>query len=78
MEPGREGGTWLALDTAGYGRLSVLLNVMGGPSSATSRPRGNLVADFVRGQEHAKECIDRVARIGQEYSAFHLVAIELE
>lgn len=78
QEPGREGGTWLALDTAGYGRLSVLLNVLGGPSTATTLPRGHLVADFVRGREHARDFIARVAQRGLEYNAFHLVTIDLK
>lgn len=77
-EPGREGGTWLAVDTAGSGRLAMLLNVMGAPSLPDSRPRGSLVADFVRGDEHAQDYVHRVAGGGLEYSAFHLVAIDLK
>ncbi|KAK3919015.1 Transport and Golgi organization protein 2 [Frankliniella fusca] len=76
-EPGREGGTWLALDTAGAGRFAALLNVMGSPSRADSRPRGMLVADYVRGTEHARDYMHRIAAAGIEYSAFHLVAIDL-
>ncbi|XP_026279502.1 transport and Golgi organization protein 2 [Frankliniella occidentalis] len=77
MEPGREGGTWLALDTAGAGRLAALLNVMGTPSKPDSRPRGMLVADYVRGAEHAECYSNKLAAIGTEYSAFHLVTIDL-
>lgn len=80
QEPGREGGTWLALDTAGSsgrGRLAVLLNVMGTPSHADMRPRGAIVSDFVRGDATAKDYTEALARKGLEYSAFHLVAIDL-
>ncbi|XP_034237194.1 transport and Golgi organization protein 2 [Thrips palmi] len=78
QEPGREGGTWLALDTAGRGRLAVLLNVMGSPTQSDMRPRGSLVSDFVRGELHAKDYAEALAKDGLEYSAFHLVTIDLD
>lgn len=66
------------MDTAGSGRVAVLLNVMGAPSQPEMRPRGALVSDFVRGDRHAKDYTEALASIGPEYSAFHLVTIDLE
>lgn len=66
------------MDTAGAGRVAALLNVMSSPSLPESLPRGMLVADYVRSRRAAAEYVAALADRGLEYSAFHLVAIDLK
>lgn len=57
-QPGREGGTWLALDT-GTGRLGLLTNIFtGGVMDKDAKGRGFLVLDWLRGEQTAVEYLE--------------------
>ena len=58
QQPGREGGTWLALDT-GTGRLGLLTNIFtGGVVDKDAKGRGFLVLDWLRGEHTAMEYLE--------------------
>ena len=58
QQPGREGGTWLALDT-GMGRLGLLTNIFtGGVVDKDAKGRGFLVLDWLRGEHTAMEYLE--------------------
>ena len=57
-QPGREGGTWLALDTV-TGRLGLLTNIFtGGEVDKDAKGRGFLVLDWLRGEQTAMEYLE--------------------
>lgn len=78
MEPGREGGTWLAIGNHPEGRikLGALLNVTGETKANVTNGRGPIVANFLTGgtanREYAEQLLQR-----DNYGAFNLVSIEL-
>ena len=53
LQPGREGGTWLAMDLRG--RLGFLTNIYtGGVLDSEAKGRGFLVGNWLRGEETAE------------------------
>ena len=57
-QPGREGGTWLAMDTV-TGRLGLLTNIFtGGLVDKDAKGRGFLVLDWLRGDQTAMEYLE--------------------
>jgi len=78
MEPGREGGTWLAMDTK-EGRIAVLLNVTCTSATTCDPPRGRgfLVTDFLRNNLPASEYLKPIAPNGTDYSGFHFLTLSL-
>jgi uncharacterized protein with NRDE domain len=79
LEPGKEGGSWLALSS--QGRIAVLLNVTGeniqDPSCNTGR--GFIVADFVTNKQHEtqEEYLERLSKNGHKYSPFNFISIDI-
>lgn len=77
LEPGREGGSWLALST--QGRIAVLLNVKGENIQDPSRNigRGCIVADFVTNKQHEtyEEYLEKLSKNGHKYNPFNFISI---
>ena len=68
-------GTWLALDRAG--RLATITNVPRGLDVGPSpRSRGLLVTDFLNSNSTAPDHLESVARHGQQYQGFNLLAYD--
>ena len=68
----RAGGTWLGIDKRG--RFAALTNIRNGHAPATEkRSRGELVANFLRGDLAAEAYLDHVREIGKEYNGFNLI-----
>lgn len=79
MEPGRVGGTWLAVgNRAGRLRLAALLNLTGEPHSPQALGRGFLCEAFLSADLTAAQFCDRQRDERVEYNAFNLVTVELE
>lgn len=78
MEPGREGGTWLAFSAKDkIFKFGALLNITGEIRDKNALARGNLVTDYVSGKETNKEYSLRLAEVGANYNGFNLVTIEI-
>ncbi|XP_062139078.1 transport and Golgi organization protein 2 isoform X2 [Drosophila sulfurigaster albostrigata] len=81
LEPGREGGTWLAIGSdKGVFKVGALLNLTGEPKPRNAVGRGMIVADFVRQSDEQYN----IANYNQQlladctkYSAFNFVSIEI-
>ena len=59
-QPGREGGTWLAMDTR-TGRLGLLTNIFtGGLVDREAKGRGFLVVDWLRGCQSAMDYLENL------------------
>jgi len=65
----QSGGTWLGVSLAG--RIAFLTNVRdGGPADEAAPTRGQLVVDFLRGEN---AFLDRLHREGRRYNGFNIV-----
>ncbi|KDR12151.1 transport and Golgi organization protein 2 isoform X2 [Zootermopsis nevadensis] len=79
LEPGKEGGSWLALSS--HGRIGVILNVTGentqDPSSSTGR--GFIVPNFVTNKQHEmqEEYLVRLSKDGHKHSPFNFISIDI-
>ncbi|XP_055307930.1 transport and Golgi organization protein 2 [Sitodiplosis mosellana] len=78
MEPGREGGTWLAISTKDHTfKFGALLNITGEKKGPDALPRGNIVVDYVQKPiTNAQYCQDLIDT-DKEYNAFNLITIEI-
>lgn len=78
MEPGREGGTWLAISAKdGVFKFGALLNITGEVRDKNALGRGNLVSDYVSGEQTNEEYSMRLAEEASKYNGFNLVTIEI-
>lgn len=75
MQGGKEGGSWLAMNTDG--RVGIILNILGERKQNAAKGRGRLVSEFVTGSDGAKDYVNKVAVEGNSYSGFHLLAINM-
>ncbi|XP_052891696.1 transport and Golgi organization protein 2 [Anopheles moucheti] len=78
MEPGREGGTWLAIGNHPEGRikLGALLNVTGETKPNVTNGRGPIVANFLTGELTGRTYSEQL--LAQDnFGAFNFVSIEL-
>ncbi|MGH8516190.1 MAG: NRDE family protein [Panacagrimonas sp.] len=68
----QEGGAWLGVSRSG--RMAAVTNVRG-PDVAVRKPlsRGQLVADFLRGEESATAFADRLEHEAQAFGGFNLL-----
>ncbi|XP_037937001.1 transport and Golgi organization protein 2 isoform X2 [Teleopsis dalmanni] len=80
MEPGREGGTWLAIGGKnGIYKIGALLNLTGEPKPRNAIGRGMIVADFVNStydsyiDKYNQDLVSDCAK----YTAFNFVSIEI-
>ncbi|XP_014204854.1 transport and Golgi organization protein 2 [Copidosoma floridanum] len=79
MEPGREGGTWLALNYK-TGRVGVILNLNGMPKSSQGKGRGFLVRDYLTTPNSTKVHADELHKYNQDtqaYNPYNLVMVDL-
>lgn len=79
MEPGREGGTWLAIGNHPEGsiKLGALLNVTGENKANVTNGRGPIVANFLTGEMPSRKYSE--ALLAQDnFGAFNFVSIELD
>ncbi|XP_061397948.1 transport and Golgi organization protein 2 [Musca vetustissima] len=81
MEPGREGGTWLAISGQdGIFKVGALLNLTGEPKPRNAVGRGMLVSDYVRNYGAKFDNVNYNQRLVEDctkYSAFNFVSIEI-
>lgn len=78
MEPGREGGTWLAISAKdNIFKFGALLNITGENRDKTALGRGNLVADYVNGKQTNEDYSVSLAAAAHKYNGFNLVTIEI-
>ena len=75
LQPGREGGTWLAMDARG--RVGLLTNIFtGGVLDKEARGRGFLVVDWLKGDQTAEEYLTSLSKDPATYNPFNLVLCE--
>lgn len=78
MEPGREGGTWMAISAKGkVFKFGSLLNITGETKHANALGRGFLVADYVAGTKTNEEYTNQLVNGDENYNGYNLVTIEL-
>ncbi|XP_017086491.1 transport and Golgi organization protein 2 isoform X2 [Drosophila eugracilis] len=81
LEPGREGGTWLAIGhSAGFFKVGALLNLTGEPKPRDAVGRGMIVADFVTQTDDQHSILNynqSLLKDCTKYSAFNFVSIEI-
>ncbi|XP_022228401.1 transport and Golgi organization protein 2 isoform X2 [Drosophila obscura] len=81
LEPGREGGTWLAIGSAiGVFKVGALLNLTGEPKPRDAVGRGMIVADFVSQFDEPNSSLNfnqSLLKDCTKYSAFNFVSIEI-
>uniref|UniRef100_A0AAG5CPE0 Transport and golgi organization 2 n=1 Tax=Anopheles atroparvus TaxID=41427 RepID=A0AAG5CPE0_ANOAO len=79
MEPGREGGTWLAIGNHPEGRikLGALLNVTGETKANVTNGRGPIVANFLTGELPNRMYSEQLLE-QDNFGAFNLVSVELD
>lgn len=66
------GGTWLGTDK--QGRFAALTNIRNGSAQrAEARSRGELVADFLRGDLSAKDYLQKLKASARDYNGFNLL-----
>lgn len=75
QEPGREGGTWLAIGGGkGVIKCAALLNVTG-ESNKNTKGRGFLVPDFVCGELTNEDYTKKLMESSDRYNVFNFVSI---
>ncbi|XP_058454923.1 transport and Golgi organization protein 2 isoform X2 [Malaya genurostris] len=78
MEPGREGGTWLALGSRdGVIRVGALLNVSGENKPNSTTGRGPIVSGYVAGSS-SNENYSKQLLANDTYGPFNFVSVELD
>ena len=71
MTPGKEGGTWLGVDTVGA-RVGFLTNIYTGSVEKDAKGRGSLVTNFLSGSKSAGEYLKDLASEDALYNPFNL------
>jgi len=75
QEPGREGGTWLALDKTG--RVGFLTNIfVGSGPDPQAAGRGFLVTDWLKSNSSAQGYLEQLSSSDTVYNPFNLVLFE--
>lgn len=78
MEPGREGGTWLAISAKDkVFKFGALLNINGEIKHEDALGRGSLVSDYVAGTSSNDQYSEDLSRNAVKYNGFSLVTIEI-
>ncbi|XP_066600494.1 transport and Golgi organization 2 homolog [Prorops nasuta] len=80
MEPGKEGGTWLALSTKG--KAGITLNLTNEPRNSDLLPkgRGSLITDYITSDESASSYLNNLHKINQSsqlYNPYNLILLDL-
>ncbi|XP_031626638.1 transport and Golgi organization protein 2 [Contarinia nasturtii] len=80
LEPGREGGTWLAISTGTKDKtfkFGSLLNITGEPIDENALHRGNLVVDYVKNPISNVEYCQNLIDTDKKFNSFNLITIEI-
>lgn len=78
MEPGREGGTWMAISAKGkVFKFGALLNITGEIKRDNALGRGSLVSDYVSGTQTNEEYTNQIVNSEEHYNGYNLVTIEI-
>ncbi|XP_067641371.1 transport and Golgi organization protein 2 isoform X2 [Eurosta solidaginis] len=80
LEPGHEGGTWLAVGGhEGVFKIGALLNLTGEPKPRNAVGRGMIVSDFVASTDeyNIQTYNSKLLADCKKYSAFNFVSIEI-
>lgn len=80
MEPGKEGGTWLALSMKG--KAAVILNLVDKENklSLSKKSRGSLISNFVTSNDSVETYLNKLHKEnvnGQPYNPYCLVLLDL-
>lgn len=67
----QQGGTWLGMTRDG--RFGAVTNYRGGTGADSMRSRGELVLNYLSGQESPADYRDRISRAANSYSGFNLL-----
>lgn len=79
LEPGREGGSWLAISAkGGIIKFGALLNITGELSRQHAGGRGSLVSNYVTGNLSNEEYCQNLVNSSEQYNGFNLITIELK
>lgn len=78
MEPGREGGTWLAISGQdGMVKIGALLNVTGENKANVTLGRGPIVANYLMGSQSNDEYSKQLLA-NDNYGPFNLVSVQID
>ncbi|XP_067135139.1 transport and Golgi organization protein 2 homolog [Centruroides vittatus] len=77
LQPGKEGGTWLAMNK--NGKISALLNILQPDHeiSPNKKGRGFLVVDYVKNNQDGLSYLQEICDHCDEYNGFLLVTLDL-
>ncbi|XP_057382771.1 transport and Golgi organization protein 2 homolog isoform X2 [Balaenoptera acutorostrata] len=75
LEEGKEGGTWLGINTRG--KLAALTNYLQPQLDRDARGRGELVAQFLTSDVDSLSYLKKVSAEGHLYNGFNLIAADL-
>jgi len=81
MEPGKEGGTWLAVSMRG--KAAVILNLVNENNviSSSKKSRGPLISNFVTSNDSIETYLNQLHKEnidGQPYNPYHLISLDLK
>ena len=79
MEPGREGGTWLALNIKTE-RVGIILNLTGSARSPEGKGRGTLITEYLISKDSTISYANQLHMINQQYqlyNPYNLVLVDL-
>lgn len=77
LEPGREGGTWIGINTSN-GKFGTLLNILTNQQQTKTDKlgRGNLVTDFLQNSGNAYHYLSTIIPHAEHYNPFNLCLME--
>lgn len=79
MEPGREGGTWLALSIKG--KAAVILNLHENVGNSSKKGRGFLISNFITSNDSIESYVNNLHKEninGQPYNPYCLILLNLK
>lgn len=81
MEPGKEGGTWLALSMKG--KAAIVLNLANekGVTEPPRKGRGFLISNFLTSDDSMESYLNKLHKEnvnGQPYNSYSLVLLDLK
>lgn len=81
MEPGKEGGTWLAVSMRG--KAAVILNLVNENNviSSSKKSRGPLISNFVTSNDSIETYLNQLHKEnidGQPYNPYYLISLDLK
>lgn len=78
MEPGREGGTWLAISTKNNTfKFGALLNITGETKVDNVLPRGDIVSNYIKSSISNAQYCQNFVESDKKFNFFNLITIEI-